>query len=294
MDAAETGAAIEKLDSVSFDALLAQQEPLAKKQAIFDLTGVQFVSPAALVQLAAACYAIARDGRQAVIRVPDPGVRSYLNRAGFFSVTEDVAAFDPPMTEARRFEFLRGSNLMLIEVTKIEKGSELPDLLDAIVVVLRERLKYRKYDAFDVATAVSEIAQNTFDHNTQTCGFVAMQVYGKGRRRFLEIGVADSGDGLAATLCRNPRHSPRTDLDAIKLAVQLGTSQHEDPTRGTGLHHLLEITYEHEGSVQLRSGAAKIRYRMDKKQGWSFSVPAMPGVQIALTLRSKEVGRKSS
>lgn len=294
MDAQETEFTIGKLDSVSFDSLLAQQDPFASGKAIFDLTGVQFVSPAALVQLAAASYSLARNGKQAVIRVPDPDVRSYLSRAGFFAATEGVATFEPPMPGARRFESLRGSNLMLIEVTKIEKGSELPNLLDAIIVVLRKRLKYRKYDAFDVATAVSEIAQNTFDHNTHTCGFVAMQVYGRGRRRFLEIGVADSGDGLAATLRRNPRHAPRTDFDAIRLAVQLGTSQHEDPTRGTGLYHLLEITYEHEGSVQIRSGAAKIRYRMDKRQGWIFPVPPMPGVQIALTLRSKAAGKKSA
>jgi len=283
-----------KLDSISFDDLLKQQDPFGADEATLDLTDVQFVSPAALVQLAAACHALTRDGRPPVIRVVEPDVRSYLSRAGFFAVLEGVAAVDPPMIRSHRYEALRGSNPLLIEVTKLEKGRELPDLLDAIVTVLRERLKYRKYDAFDVATAVSEIAQNTFDHNAHTCGFVAMQVYGKGKRRFLEIGVADFGDGLAATLRRNPQHAPRTDVDAIKLAVQLGTSEHDDPTRGTGLHHLLEITYKHEGSVQIRSGAAKVRYRMDERRGWIFVVPSMPGVQIALTLRSKEAGKNSA
>ena len=78
-----------------------------------------------------------------------------------------------------------------------------------------------------------------------------------------------------------------TDLAAIKLATRLGTSEHDDPTRGTGLYHLLEITYKHRGSVQIKSGAAKARYRMDKRQGWAFTVVPTRGVHLALTLPSK-------
>src|SRR6185503_9760628 len=133
---------------------------------------------------------------------------------------------------------------MLVEVTRIDSGGAVPPLLDQIVWVLRYRLKYRKHDAFDVTTAVSELCQNTFDHNSGTPGFVAMQVYGKESKRFLEVGVSDLGAGLAETLRRNPKNGLiRSDLGAIKLATKLGTSEHDDPTRGTGLFHLLEITY---------------------------------------------------
>jgi len=38
---------------------------------------------------------------------------------------------------------------------------------------------------------MSELAQNCFDHNAGTCGFLAMQTYGKGKSRFLEIAVPD-------------------------------------------------------------------------------------------------------
>ena len=250
------------------------------------------VTPAALVGLAAACYAIARDGGSSVILVDDDGVRSYLMRAGFVRILGPVAAFQPPMPRlvSMVFDHMRGANPLLIELTRVETGAELPELLDRIVAVLRNRLKYRKHDAFDVAVAVSEICQNTFDHNSDsgTFGFTAMQVYGRHAGRFLEIGVADYGNGLAATLRRNPKNaSIGSDLDAIQLATKLGTSEHDDPTRGTGLYHLLEIAYKHEGSIQIRSGTAKARYRMDKRQGWGFTVPAMPGVQIALTLPTK-------
>ncbi len=210
-------------------------------------------------------------------------------RCGFFNVVWGVAKIEPEIGPLGSFRYnaLRGSNPMLIEVTRIESGVALPALLDQIVWVLRYRLKYRKYDAFDVTTAVSEICQNTFDHNSGTAGFLAMQVYGQGAKRFLEIGVSDYGDGLAATLKRNPKNVIASDLDAIKGATQLGISEHDDPTRGTGLYHLLEITYKHAGSVQIKSGSAKVRYRMDRRQGWAFPVPAAPGVHVALTLPSK-------
>ena len=219
----------------------------------------------------------------------DLSVGTYLTRAGFIAAVKPVADIEPSVLTDIEFDHLRGSNPLLIELTKIETGFALPTLLDDIVSVLRDRLKYKKYDAFDVATAISEICQNTFDHNEDTCGFIAMQVYGRGSKRFLEIGVADYGDGLAETLRRNNKNSHiSSDQDAIRVSTELGTSEYDDPTRGTGLYHLLEIAYKHEGAVQIRSGECKVRYRMDKKQGWYFPVTHLPGVQIALTLGAKK------
>jgi anti-sigma regulatory factor (Ser/Thr protein kinase) len=177
---------------------------------------------------------------------------------------------------------------MLVEVTVIDSGAALPRVLDQIVWALRFKLKYGKLEAFDIATAVSEICQNTFDHNEGTCGFLAMQGYGKGRGRFLEIGVSDNGAGLRTTLLRNLKNSGlASDLDSIRAAIRLGTSEHDDPTRGTGLHHLMEIAYRHGGMVQIWSGRAKARFRMDRKTGWGFHVPHVAGVHLALVLSAK-------
>lgn len=281
---------IQKLDAVSFDALLTQQDPFNHPECKFDLQAVRLITPAGLVQLAAACHALKRGGRKPIIAVQNDSVRNYLVRSGFVSTLEQIAQFMPPYRRIAtyQYEYYRGSSPMLIEVTKIEAESALPTILDKIVWVLRHRMRYHKYDAFDIATAVSEIAQNTFDHNYQTCGFIAMQVYGEKPDRFVEIGVADYGGGLTETLKRNPKNpSIRSDLQAIYLATQLGISEHDDPTRGTGLHHLLDIAFRHEGSVQIRSGAGAMRFRMDKRQGWGFNVPPMPGVHVTLTLQSK-------
>lgn len=279
---------ITKLDPITFDALLREQDPFGSASGRFDLTIVEWISPAALTQLAAAVHAIAAEGSEPEIAVNDSSVRTYLMRTGFITAIDSVCRIDPPITSSLPYSFLQGSNPKLIEVTKIDSGSALPALLNKIVWVLRNRLKYRKYDAFDVAMGISELCQNTFDHNQKTCGFFAMQVYGRGAKRFLEIGVADYGEGIAATLGRNPKNPVAgSDIEAIRAATRLGTSEHDDPTRGTGLYHLLEITYKHGGSLQIRSGGGKVRFRMDKKVGWTFSVPPAPGVQVAFTLPAK-------
>jgi hypothetical protein len=279
--------AFDKLDSISFERFLRQQDPFGRADACLDLSKITFVSAAAMVQLAAACYSLAEGSCRPSIVVIDESVRGYLLRAGFVKcvapVTEFVPDFPPAAVELSSYYF--GSNRMLIEVTQIRAGGDLPNLLDRVLHVLRHRLKYPKYDAFDITTAVSEISQNTFDHNGGSCGFLAMQVYGTAPSRFLEIGVSDSGAGLRSTLLRNPRHANvGTDLEAIRLAIQPGVSEHDDPTRGTGLYHLLQNAYDRGGTVQICSGTAKVRFRGDRKQGWAFSVPPMPGVHIAVTL----------
>jgi len=279
---------IRKLDSITFDDLLREQDPFGAQSPRFDLRQVKFVTPAAMVQLAAACHFLDRQERRATINLSGTTVPSYFLRSNFVNIVRPVAHFNPPFRRGAldAFDHLHGSNQVLIEVTKIETGQALQGLLSRIVDVLIRNLAYPEAAAFDAVIAVSEVAQNTFDHNDETCGFLAMQVYGQGQHRFLEIGVADFGQGLAATLRRNPLHAGvQTDLEMIERAVQNRTSQHhDDQTRGTRMYHLLSIAHQHAGSLQIRSGGANLRYRGDRRQGWGRDVPHMPGVHIALTL----------
>ncbi len=286
--------ASKKLDSVSFDALLQHENPFSGPFSRFDLSGISLITPAALVELAAACFALDKVCRRPVIIIDDHRVRSYLLRSNFVRVVESVAHFEPALAgpHARGYEGLRGMNPLLIELTRIESGEELAKLLAKVVSVLCNSLAYCRNDAFDVATAVSEVSQNTFEHNRDTSGFFAMQVYGAGTQRFLEIGVADYGAGLVATLNRNPRHRPvDSDRAAIERAMKLRVSEFDDPTHGTGLYHLQQIAFKHRGMVQVRTGAAKIRFRADVRRHWRLDVPHMPGVQVALTLPAKESAR---
>ncbi len=280
------------VDSVGFDKLLKQNNPFQKGNNEFDLSNVGFITPVGLVSLAAACYALNRDGKLPVIFLNNNiDLYTYLARAGFITMVKSIVRIEAPFLQSSlEYEDKRGSTESLMELTKLTSSAELPDLLDSIVSekiisVLRRRLRYQKYDAYDVATAISEIWQNTFEHNTNTYSFIAMQVYGN--NNFLEIGVSDYGAGIANSLKRNPKYQVTSDVEAISLAVKPRVSEYEDPTRGTGLHHLLEIAYKHDGTAQIRSGSGAARYRMDRREARGISVPWMPGVQISLMLGRK-------
>jgi anti-sigma regulatory factor (Ser/Thr protein kinase) len=280
-----------KLTSQTFSNLLNQQDLFNQREVLIDLSKYSFISPGALVPLAAICHELHRKDRAIRVRLNEDDVWTYLMRSGFTSVVKDIVQFQPCILDSRVvvFDSLRGSNPLLLEITKIESGRDLPVLLDQIIEVLTVRLKYGKYDAFDIATVISEVCQNTFDHNYETCGFIGMQTYSRFDEEFIEIAVADSGAGLAKTLRENPKNPPiNSDFDAIRVATKLGTSQYDDPTRGTGLYHLLEIAHKYEGTIQFYSGTAKVRFRMDKKRGWKFDCANIPGVHITLNLRSKK------
>jgi hypothetical protein len=88
---------VTKLDSNSFDDLLREQIPFQTGQACFDLRGIKFISPAGLVQTAAATYILAQEHMRPRILVDDDTVRSYLVRAGFAAAVQPVADILPPL-----------------------------------------------------------------------------------------------------------------------------------------------------------------------------------------------------
>jgi anti-sigma regulatory factor (Ser/Thr protein kinase) len=272
-------------DARACDGLLGLLEPSDRPDGRLQVRGLVRLTPAALVQLAAACYALRQAGHPPVLRVDEAAVRRDLWRCGFVQVVHPVATLEPPLVLAPGADQESRASPLVLNVTRLATGADLPALLDRILEMLRQRLHYRPDDACDVATAVSELCQNTFDHNAHAGAFLAMQVAGGADPRRLEIAIADDGAGLAATLRRNPHHAPlASDLEAIQLAVQRGTSAYDDPTRGTGLYHLLKLIAQQAGVVQIRSGTAAVRYQRDQAQAWASAVPWQPGVHVTLTL----------
>jgi anti-sigma regulatory factor (Ser/Thr protein kinase) len=255
-----------------------------------NLHDVRFVSPSGMLLLAATCYSLHQQGRPPLLRFSpykNTHVPGYLLRANFVASIKPVAQLDIKFKErwVSRYADLQGHNQMLIEVTRLQAGGELPGLLNRFVDVLIGTSHYAPLDAYRIATAVSEAGQNTFQHNTSTFGFFAMQVYREAKQPFLEIAISDCGDGYLTSLRRHPAMlSLESDHDAIAQAVQPGTSEFDDPARGHGLASLLEIVARARGSVQIWSGSAIMRIRAGQIQATSITTPHMPGVHLTLKL----------
>lgn len=273
------------LDARTFEQLLTDQRPFDQPSPRIDLSDVSFVSPAGLVQLSAVCHALYDADRPATIHIPSFTVRSYVVRAGLMTALRDLALVTPQFGKLEHASDLRrGSNPLLIELTRFEDTNTLPSILDQIVDVLMGELRYADREAFNVATAVSEVAQNALQH-AGVCAYGAMQVYRSGQRPFLEFAIADHGVGLLQSLRRNAAHDDvRDDASAIRRALEPRASGLDDETHGTGLYHLGEIALAYEGTLQIRSGSVAAYYRGDLQKGWMRTGMHMPGVQITLKL----------
>ena len=162
--------------------------------------------------------------------------------------------------------------------------------LKNIIEMLENKFHYPPNEAYDITAIISESSQNIYDHNPGSYGFIAFQTYrASNGSKFLEVGLSDFGAGIQTTLKMNPNFaSIKNDIEAIEKAVELGTSQYTDPTRGNGLYHLMQTIKKYKGTVQVRSGQATIRCRFDTNQSHSkFCVPFLPGVHITIKLDAK-------
>jgi hypothetical protein len=274
-----------KLDSITFDDLLRRQRPLDTGR--FDLNDVTFVAPSGLVDLAVAVTTRASSAGSCELLVADHEVRTYLARIRFCQLLSSVAVFNPPIPAyvLRRSDLYEGASESLVELTRLTSLVALPILLGRIIRALTGQLGYADDAAKDVAIGISETVQNSFDHNPAIESFLAMQVYGSGERRFLEIAMGDAGQGIRATLSQNPAYSYiASDVLAIQRSLERGVSASSDLTRGTGLFHLRDLTRKLSGSLEIRSGSAKVRMRADRPRATYLSVPAMAGVQVTLGL----------
>lgn len=241
--------------------------------------------------LAAICCHLAKSFPKVVLRLNNPAQRKYFVSSGFYSALEEIVDFEPTISKTKLgdFEDRRGSKALQIELTRIADEQDLPQLLNKLVAILRFRMGLAKEHAFDTAAAVSELCQNTFDHNPEPCGLVALQVFDPPSGRFVEVSISDYGRGIAATLRDNPANPTfSTDLGAIQTALMLGTSQYQQETRGTGLYHLLKIARKGRGTVQLCSGTGSRRYRTDKNHEYTFTGDFIPGTHVTLSLNARK------
>lgn len=278
-----------ELNSTSFDQFIRVSNPFKDLHPEFDLLPYTLISPTALVILSSIVHYCFMCHLRPRIKVVDMQVRGYLIRSRFIETVLPYCDLEPPISpsEMSIYDIPRGNNDELFEVTVIENPKTLRDALLNIIDLLVNKFHYPKNAAYDITTIISESLQNIYEHNVDTHGFVAFQTYQTTTgQKFLEVGLSDFGAGIRETLKKNPKfQNIQNDFEAIDKAIELGTSQFDDPTRGNGLYHLMETIKKYHGTVQIRSGQATLRCRYDKEKPKNrFIVPYLPGVHITINL----------
>jgi hypothetical protein len=161
-----------------------------------------------------------------------------------------------------------------------------PRLLEVMAAARPRVMAHLGFDAGDMArleAAVIELCRNVWDH-AGTMGIVAAQLTRQPRteRPIIQVGVADLGIGIKASLAARYLVAAWSDAEAILHAVRPGVSRY-DTRRGIGLTQALETARRADGALVIRSGTARVSLPDRRLATGSL----FPGTQIALELRGR-------
>lgn len=232
----------------------------ARKRLEIDLADVEWVSPAGVAALLAACLgASVRPALETTVHLPESReARTYLARIGFLAELErngwdritPSEIDDPDIDRWAEVDTLDIDPAIAIgphlPVTRLTTKNEVTEASYRLEDALRTAgLSDGLFD--ELITVAVELADNACDHGSE-CYAVA-QTYGGARSGTpgVHLAVADFGAGFASTL--RGRYGPMTDSQAIVHAFGEQVSGIEHPHRGFGLSQIGDVVDAAPGNV---------------------------------------------
>ena len=110
---------------------------------------------------------------------------------------------------------------------------------------------------------LSEMLDNVIEHSSTTLGFVEVQIHRSGT---VLMTVADYGVGIRQSFLRTNMHSPRTDQDALLLAINEKITSLPDRGRGNGLWFATRNAAANNGQFSLFSGLARVVWQRGARE----------------------------
>jgi len=212
------------------------------------------VHPANLVFTAALAMKVGQDHSYISGNVPETG--RYLDRMGLYALTRTPSPFIyHKKEEAGRF----------IPIKVIKTPSDQSRFITDVIPLLH----LSETNALIVKYVIGELVRNVLEHSYAKNGaIVAAQYFRKTNR--VSIGICDTGIGIWKSL--NTYWHPKTDIDAIKLALTpgiTGTTHKEGGTAenaGAGLFFIKSIAKITRNYFVIYSGPAEYTLLKFKKR----------------------------
>lgn len=212
------------------------------------------VHPANLVLSAALAIKVGKENTEIVGEIPDTG--RYLDRMGLFNLIKTSSPFSyQKKEEAGRF----------VPIKIIETSEEQSRFIADMIPLLHLSEK----NATVIKYIIGELVRNVLEHSFARDGaIVAAQYYKKTNR--VSIGICDTGIGIWKSL--QTYWHPKTDIDAIKLALTpgvTGTTRREGGTAdnaGAGLFFIKSIAKITRNYFAIYSGSAEYTLHKYKKR----------------------------
>lgn len=248
-----------------------------------DLSSLKFVDAYGLVGLACA-LSVGIKSSDDIKLIPPTRVsmQGHLTGMGFNDFLADLGK--PQMTGVGHKA--DASDVVVPLRSATDSGGE-----QAIVKVLWEQLRDQVGPQVleAIGEGVWEMVANALEHSGSDARVMA-QVYRTDKGGTppdhddrVQVVIGDVGRGIRDSLASSPVHDPKTDLEAIDLALEyLITSVHDDPGRGQGLSTTLEQVDGLGGRMVVRSGTGKLSIEGGERR--AELVSPLRGTIVALSL----------
>ncbi len=145
-------------------------------------------------------------------------------------------------------------------------------LVTALVTAALEATTYERGVLPGFEWSLNEIMDNVLQHSRAQYGFVSVNVDAQHGR--LQACIADAGVGIYETL-RGSRHAPKTELDAITLAIQEGVTRDSQFGQGNGLWGLTQLVAQNSGHLTIGSGESEIEFGAEGLVPTSNALPLL-------------------
>ncbi len=259
---------------------LGDPPPDARAEVVIDLRRWRRVTPNPLVGLIAVAAYYSRYGNPIAIRYPDANyAERMLRTVGFIEALQTFASWTDDEPSPGKVERI----LPVIPVQNFRTHDDVERLVEVMEEQFSASDRLPASLLQDASTALGEAADNVVWHaDCAEGGFALAQVR---RRRefgvtrwFIEVSVADPGQGIRASL-----GGEGDDLDAVNRALKEGVTGSGDPYRGYGLAHMEDAARQPQRLLTVHSGdgfaARGYRYDLSQKVETRF-----PGTLITMSM----------
>lgn len=252
-----------------------------------DLRRLTFVGPCALALLVATLHRLRRRRLVAgggIYEPSAPGIASYLHRIEFYKrlfpeqdLPDRVAKRQSPgMRECRRFPS---------DPDVQEWDTQLRAVVRELLGAIEETIATDAAAHTSLDIALSELIENVGYHaETRLGGFAAVQALRHTRE--IEVGIADLGVGIPASIRRSAALAPLATDDVAAINVALTATRTSTPWRnsGYGLTFAQLLLGLNEGRLLVRSGRGQVI--RGAKNSDRIVDQDLPGTLVGMRLRT--------
>ena len=196
---------------------------------------------------------------------PIAGIIEYYKGQGIDIYSEATPEFIEATYLLSPLKVLGNENILsqapLNKVWRFENSNDINSLVISFVEEISKQAVCQEGVIEGLEWCLNEIMDNVLQHSSIANGYIMGQIHKS--TKHIAFCIFDTGQGIFNSL-RNSKHSPRSPIDAITLAVKEGVTRDSTIGQGNGMWGLHNIVKENSGVLVITSHSASYKARKDE------------------------------